>query len=182
MAITIVRGSVFHDVYNNAGRKGGRMQSATFTWFWFYCEFTVGKSQSYCTLHCLRSATNPLAPTFMIACVVSFRTLFVQQRNVSQEREQKQQRRQQLYDNAIQRGLRFRARQMHDSLLDTYKTLEGLSQSEDEKSMHGLPSVPTGLMTVNFEDDSSWRKTATTTFHSNNTDRTSVSEHRLAFV
>ncbi|KAH8702813.1 hypothetical protein GQ44DRAFT_783537 [Phaeosphaeriaceae sp. PMI808] len=152
MAITIVRGSVFHDVYDNAGKKGGRMQSATFTWFWFYCEFTP----------------------FLIACIVSFRTLFVQQRNESQEREQKQQRRQQLYNSAIQRGLRFRARQMHDSLLDTCKTLEGVSQSDDEKSMHGLPSVPTGLMTVNFEDDSSWRKTATTTLHSNDTDRTSV--------
>lgn len=38
IAITIVRGSVFHDEYSG----NGKIQSATFTWFWFYCGFSVG--------------------------------------------------------------------------------------------------------------------------------------------
>ncbi|KAL1862628.1 hypothetical protein Daus18300_008426 [Diaporthe australafricana] len=40
IAITIVRGSVFHSTYS-ATAADAKMQSATFTWFWFYCEFSV---------------------------------------------------------------------------------------------------------------------------------------------
>ncbi|KAF2177970.1 hypothetical protein K469DRAFT_541349, partial [Zopfia rhizophila CBS 207.26] len=142
IAITIVRGSVFHEVYNNATSKGnGRMQSATFTWFWFYCEFSVA---------------------FIIACIVSFRTLFVQRRNEADKRDQVEKRREQIYRSAIRRGLRARARQFHDSVLVTCKTLEGVSDSDADLSMRGLPGVPTGLMTVNFDDDSNWRKTVDT--------------------
>lgn len=43
IAITIVRGSIFHGVYSSTSGQA-QMQSATFTWFWFYCEFSVGMS------------------------------------------------------------------------------------------------------------------------------------------
>lgn len=42
IVITIVRGAVFHSTYASLPTKA-KMQSATFTWFWFYCEFSVGK-------------------------------------------------------------------------------------------------------------------------------------------
>ncbi|KAK9425269.1 putative Integral membrane protein [Seiridium unicorne] len=138
IAITIVRGSVFHQVYNSATSTGkGQMQSATFTWFWFYCEFSV-------------------------ACIVSFRTLFVQRGNQVVDRVQEQRIREAAYKSAMRRGLRARARQLHDSVLETCKTLEGWSGSNAESlKMRGLPGVPTGLMTVDFGDDANWRKAVT---------------------
>ncbi|KAF2832522.1 hypothetical protein CC86DRAFT_401289 [Ophiobolus disseminans] len=158
ISITIVRGSVFHDVYGNVSKSGGgRMQSGTFTWFWFYVEFSVA---------------------FIIACIVSFRTLFVQRKNESEDRDQVRQWREQLHGSAIRRDLRPKARKMYDSLLDTCKTLEGVSKNDDGRSMHGLPSVPTGLMTVNFEDDNNWAMTAI----SDDTNYSNVSEEQSVQV
>ncbi|KAK9778548.1 putative Integral membrane protein [Seiridium cardinale] len=133
IAITIVRGSVFHQVYNSATSTGkGQMQSATFTWFWFYCEFSVGQR--------IREAA---------------------------------------YKSAMRRGLRARARQLHDSVLETCKTLEGWSGSNAESlKMRGLPGVPTGLMTVDFGDDANWRKAVTM----NDTSYTNISGERSESV
>jgi hypothetical protein len=41
VAITILRGSIFHDSYGSTGGKS-REQSSTFSWFLYYCEFSVG--------------------------------------------------------------------------------------------------------------------------------------------
>ncbi|KAI1654487.1 hypothetical protein F4813DRAFT_371097 [Daldinia decipiens] len=142
IAITIVRGSIFHGVYSSTSEEG-RMQSATFTWFWFYCEYSVA---------------------FIIACIVSFRTLFVQRENKNNERLQEQQRREAAYQSAIRRGKRWRAKALHfhDSVLDTCRTLEGWSGSEAETlSMRRLPGVPSGLMTVDFNDDGNWSRSVT---------------------
>ncbi|KAF4636503.1 hypothetical protein G7Y89_g1573 [Cudoniella acicularis] len=141
IAITIVRGSVFHKVYNAAGSEHAQMQSATFTWFWFYCEFTVA---------------------FIVACIVSFRTLFVQRENISSARAQEQQQREEACQSAIRKGWRARMHRLHDSVLDTCKSLEGWSGSEAETlAMRGLPGVASGLMTVDFNDDTNWSRTAT---------------------
>lgn len=37
IAITIVRGAVFHSTYASLSTNA-KMQSATFTWFWFYAN------------------------------------------------------------------------------------------------------------------------------------------------
>lgn len=42
IAITIVRGSIFHSIYDANNKKLGQLQSTTFTWFWFYTEFSAG--------------------------------------------------------------------------------------------------------------------------------------------
>lgn len=68
-------------------------------------------------------------PAYVIACVVSFRSLFVRQ---------------------------ARLRQLHGSILETYKTLEDWTDSETETNK--LPDIPSGLMTVGFNDDSKWMK------------------------
>ncbi|KAI1481864.1 hypothetical protein F4774DRAFT_373972 [Daldinia eschscholtzii] len=142
IAITIVRGSVFHKVYSSASEEV-HMQSVTFTTFWFYCEYSVA---------------------FIIACIVSFRALFVQRENQNSERLQEQQRREAAYLSAMRRGKGWRAKALHfhDSVLDTCKTLEGWSGSEAETlSMQHLPGVPSGLMTVDFNDDGNWSRTVT---------------------
>ncbi|KAK7974517.1 hypothetical protein PG989_016365 [Apiospora arundinis] len=124
IAVTIVRGSVFHSSYTGSGK----IQSATFTWFWFYCEFSV-------------------------ACIVSFRALFVQREKSVNAREEEKQQREAAYLSARRRGWRARARQMHDSVLDTFRSAEDMSRTGKS---NGLPDVPSGLMTVNFEDDNNW--------------------------
>ncbi|KEY71791.1 hypothetical protein S7711_06543 [Stachybotrys chartarum IBT 7711] len=141
MAITIIRGSIFHDVYDPSSDRG-RMQSVTFTWFWFYCEFTVA---------------------FIIACLVSFRTLFLHRERKYNARKDDEERRKALYESARRRGIKGRLRYFHDSVLDTCKTLEGrYSDESDTLTMRDLP----GLMTVDFNDDANWTKnlpkTATT--------------------
>ncbi|CAI6336756.1 unnamed protein product [Periconia digitata] len=139
IAITIVRGSVFSEVYSQSSPSGkAKTQSGSFTWFWFYCQFSVA---------------------YLIACIISFRTLFVQRRNEAEKRDQMQKRREQIYKSAARRGLRAKAQHLHNTLLETCKSLEGVS-SDEGLSMHRLPSVPTGLMTVNFNDDGNWRRAA----------------------
>ncbi|KAK3313271.1 hypothetical protein B0H66DRAFT_447173, partial [Apodospora peruviana] len=136
IAVTIVRGSISHNQYGEEGTDPVRMQSLTFTWFWFHVEFSVA---------------------FVIACVVSFRTLFVQRAAKSSAAHDERQWREAAYRSAIRNGWRYKLRQVQDSVLDTCKTLEGWSGSEAETlAMHGLPTVPSGLMTVDFNDDDNW--------------------------
>lgn len=120
----------------------------------------------------------------------------MQHKHESSEREQVQQHREQEFNSAIRRGLRYKARNMYDSLLDTCKTLEGV-EDDDEKTARGLPNVPTGLMTVDFNNDKSWRKNMTSqttqkisydestwnkTVDSDDTDFTKVSDDRTTLV
>lgn len=61
----------------------------------------------------------------------------------------------------MRRGWRARARQLHDSMLETCKTLEDYSDSDETLGMRSLPGVPSGLMTVDFNDDDNWSRGAT---------------------
>ncbi|KAL2176535.1 uncharacterized protein P884DRAFT_260554 [Thermothelomyces heterothallicus CBS 202.75] len=144
IAITIVRGSIFHKQYSMAASgEGSQMQSATFTWFWFYTEFSVA---------------------FLIACFVSFRSLFVQRSKQASSLRQQQELRDKAYQSALRRrgdrSWRARWHYLHESLLDKCRTLEGWTGSDDETlRSHGwLPSVPSGLMTVDFQDDDNWTR------------------------
>ncbi|KAK3291994.1 uncharacterized protein B0H64DRAFT_435706 [Chaetomium fimeti] len=143
IAITIVRGSIFHQQYSMAGSGETQMQSATFTWFWFYMEFSVA---------------------FLIACIVSFRSLFVQRGRKESAQREEQERREAAYRSAMRRGRGWRAKwqQLNESVLDKCRTLEGWSASDADTlygNPHGLPTVPSGLMTVDFHDDANWKKT-----------------------
>ncbi|KAI1087192.1 hypothetical protein F5B19DRAFT_500296 [Rostrohypoxylon terebratum] len=158
IAITIVRGSIFHAIYGADASEIGQVQSSTFTWFWFYTEFSVA---------------------FIIACMVSFRTLFVQQDRKSENRIQLEQRLVAARQEAVGRGWQIRARRMYDSLLDTLKSLEGYSSTDSQHSgMRGLPVIPSGLMTVDFNDDANWSKPASTK-QSNTRITTSMEEELL---
>ncbi|KAI1414861.1 hypothetical protein F5Y13DRAFT_9797 [Hypoxylon sp. FL1857] len=141
VAITIVRGSIFHSIYGADNAEVGQIQSSTFTWFWFYTEFSVA---------------------YIIACIVSFRTLFVHQERKSEDRVQEEQRRAALRQEAARKGWQARAHHMYDSVLGTLKTLEGYETGDSNSGrMRGLPVVPTGLMTVDFNDDTNWTRTVT---------------------
>jgi hypothetical protein len=140
IAITIVRGSVFHQQYSMAATGDAKqMQSGTFTWFWFYMEFSVA---------------------FLIACIVSFRSLFVQRAKKESAPRQEQAWREAAFRSALRRGWRARLQNLHDSVLDKCKTLEGWSDADTLHNDNGLPTVPSGLMTVDFHDDANWKKNA----------------------
>ncbi|KAK8051772.1 hypothetical protein PG993_003157 [Apiospora rasikravindrae] len=103
--------------------------------------------------------TSPRAwSAFLVACIVSFRALFVQRESSIDARQEKQQQREAAYRSAKRRGWRARARQMHDSVLDTFRSAEEIS-GVDQRKPQRLPDVPSGLMTVNFEDGNNWGKT-----------------------
>ncbi|KAI0598177.1 hypothetical protein F4775DRAFT_556885 [Biscogniauxia sp. FL1348] len=136
IAITIVRGSIFHSVYSPDASETGQTQSPTFSTFWFYTEYSVA---------------------YIVACIVSFRALFVRRERKSEDLLQEEQKRAAARQAAIRRGHHGRARHMYESLLDTLKSLEGYSSSDsDSHGMRGLPVVPSGLMTVDFNDDANW--------------------------
>lgn len=88
----------------------------------------------------------------------------MQRENKSKNALLEQRRREAAYQSAMRRGKgwRARARNLHDSVLDTCKTLEGWYDSDAETlAMRGLPVVPSGLMTVDFHDDSNWSRGVT---------------------
>lgn len=134
IAITIVRGSVFSKVYNHLH------QSASFTWFWFYTEFSVA---------------------IIIACVVSFRTLFVNRDQKAKNRIQENERRQAFLESKLRRKWQHKVRQLHNSVLDTCRDLEGSDWPGGRFETFAV-DVPSGLMTVDFSEDSNWTRNVTT--------------------
>ncbi|ROW07506.1 hypothetical protein VPNG_07141 [Cytospora leucostoma] len=69
IAVTIVRGSIFGGVYKTLNGDGGNELNVSWIWFWLYVEYTV---------------------SFIIACCVSFRVLFLQQEQKSQQARDQQ--------------------------------------------------------------------------------------------
>lgn len=92
---------------------------------------------------------------------MSFRTLFVQRNNKASDEHREKLRREAAYQSAMRRGWRAKARQFHDSLLDTCRSLEDWSGSDESLGLRGLPGVPSGLMTVDFNDDDNWSRGVT---------------------
>lgn len=118
-------------------------------------------------------------PAFLIACIVSFRTLFVQRSNKAIDECQKKMRREAAHRSAMRRGWRAKARRFHESVLETCKTLEDWSDSDETLALRSLPGVPSGLMTVDFNDDGNWSRGATRdgTIHAKSSLEGPVSTH-----
>ncbi|KAH6623706.1 hypothetical protein F5144DRAFT_584051 [Chaetomium tenue] len=150
IAISIVRGTVFHEQYTMAvSGQAVQSQSATFTWFWFHAELSVA---------------------FLVACIVSFRSLFVQRAKKGNVLRQEKQQREAAYRSAIRHGRGWRAKwqQLNESVLDKCRTLEdwpGSDAATAHGNGHSLPTAPSGLMTVDFNDDANWKKTAGRVVH-----------------
>jgi cell division protein FtsX len=140
IAVTIVRGSVFTRVWGKQSNDQRPLQSASVTWFWFYTEFSVA---------------------IIIACVVSFRTLFVNRDNKAKNRFRENERRNAFLESKAHKRWQNKARQLHRSLLETCRDLEG-QDLVDSGAESGVLDVPSGLMTVDFNDDTNWTKTITT--------------------
>ncbi|ORY03570.1 hypothetical protein BCR34DRAFT_520715 [Clohesyomyces aquaticus] len=115
IAVTIVRGSVFGGVYKSFNKSRGKSMNMSWMWFWMFMEFAVA---------------------FLIACIVSFRALFAQRENSAYEnqmqlreiawQEQQASSRSSRLKNV---GILRRARYIHDSLLESFRTLETVDDS-----------------------------------------------------
>jgi len=68
----------------------------------------------------------------------------------------------------MRRGLRAKTRQFQDSVLDTCRSLEDWSGTEESAASSGLPGVPSGLMTVDFNDDANWNRLGGAMKHGSN--------------
>ncbi|KUI69817.1 Lipase [Cytospora mali] len=128
IAVTIVRGSIFGGVYKSINADGGSELNVSWIWFWLYVEYTV---------------------SFIIACCVSFRALFLQQEHRSQQaRDQQRKETGSMYAmDENRKGFRAKFRRLHESLLDTCRNLECTSAN----NAFGLPVPPSARLSVNFE-------------------------------
>lgn len=88
--------------------------------------------------------------SFLIACIVSFRSLFIQKRNKTELQARREAERLRIRTSNRERdsgGWRRRIQELHDTLLDTCRELEGF---DTENEMSNLPMPASGLMTVDF--------------------------------
>ncbi|KAF1849696.1 uncharacterized protein K460DRAFT_390372 [Cucurbitaria berberidis CBS 394.84] len=137
MAITIVRGSIFGGVYKTIDQNKRMDMNVTWIWFWFFIEFAV---------------------SFIIASLISFRALFAQRERKAEasqhrRREEAFRNQKEASDESSQRnGFRRRARQLHDSLLESFKDSETIHDDTLPVPESGRFS-PTFL--TNISDDNS---------------------------
>ncbi|KAI1639200.1 hypothetical protein F4809DRAFT_596992 [Biscogniauxia mediterranea] len=129
IAVTIVRGSIFGGVYKAFDPNDVKAMNITWIWFWFNIEFIV---------------------SFIVACLVSFRALFAQENPKPQPAVARQRTKDGAYDPKTA-GFRARARRLQDSILDTFRTLEG---TNPEMSL--LPHPPSGRLSVDFSQGDHW--------------------------
>ncbi|KAI1370114.1 hypothetical protein F4677DRAFT_439279 [Hypoxylon crocopeplum] len=113
--------------------------------------------------------------SFLIACTISFRSLFTQRRNKVSQRSERAARRMEMPTSNRGRdgkGHTTKAskwRRFQDTILDTCK---GLEAPDDEYQMFGLPAPASGLMTVDFsrgEEAAEWTSHPKAAYHNSRT-------------
>ncbi|KAK8135244.1 hypothetical protein PG984_003184 [Apiospora sp. TS-2023a] len=152
IAITIVRGGFSANIHDPSAAA----QLNTSANFWVNLEYLV----------------YTCAEAFLVACCVSFRSLFVQRRgrDTSGKAGRRAQQQRRPTDsggaNGRKRRLGGRLQQWHDSLLSTCKELDGADTGTE---INDLPQPASALITLNFsegEAPSDWT-TAANTLHDN---------------
>ncbi|KAG8162643.1 hypothetical protein KVR01_007121 [Diaporthe batatas] len=131
IAVTIVRG-YFSKVIHETPTYG--LQQTNINWpFWFAVEYTT---------------------SFLVACAISFRSLFVQQRNKRSAAAERDHHRQSPPTSAQKGHSKNALRRLHMKFLSTAHLLEGTAY--DHETWH-LPEPVSGTMTVDFSKDEGWR-------------------------
>jgi len=132
--------------------------------FWLVVESTTGMSSdtlgSFLLLFltsCLHTCTYPQA--YVIACLASFRSLFVHNErshknsSVSERRKQAQQPRSQGFGARMCLKQKMKKRGVLESLMETFMDMEDTTTGTD----HNLNStLPSGEMSVDFSHDEGW--------------------------
>lgn len=111
----------------------------------------------------------PLA--FIVACLVSFRTLFVH-KSAGSSSTGARQRRYQSSNSSKPSWLRGRAVVLHDTLLDTFMSMEGV---ESFPQVSELPHPPSGRLSLDFLRENAWVELST---NSDPTKSGNIPDHR----
>ncbi|KAK4150237.1 hypothetical protein C8A00DRAFT_18196 [Chaetomidium leptoderma] len=131
IAVTIVRGSIFGGVYKELDQVDRKVFDTTWVVFWFYIEYMV---------------------SFIVSCLVSFRSLWAHKDAKARARARDEFDRQERIKERTPSdpsnkgsGLRARMQRMHDTLLDTFNDDETLWEHDV------LPNgPPSGTLSVDF--------------------------------
>ncbi|KAI0169717.1 hypothetical protein GGR52DRAFT_592281 [Hypoxylon sp. FL1284] len=141
LAVTVARGSIFGGLYKSVASVDRHVINTPRVLFWFTVEYTV---------------------SFIVACVVSFRSLWVRREQKSRDRqiELEKQKRLILAQRGSMKGdfLRQRLRQLHGSVMTTFTELEG-TQFKMDRSRFIQLEPPSGNLTIDF---SNWNSTDVT--------------------
>ncbi|KAI1080921.1 hypothetical protein F5B20DRAFT_579738 [Whalleya microplaca] len=129
IAVTVVRGSIFGGVYKDVQKADRKVFDTAWVLFWLFIEYIV---------------------SLLIACVISFRSLWVnrKQKEKNQLIEIEKQRRIIMARRAA-KPPRSKWQIFHRSVLDTLAELEGTTLERDSSMMIQL-EPPSGTMTVDF--------------------------------
>lgn len=153
VGLTIARGAFYHEVNQDTVNKS---LNVAWIWFWYSMELITGQ-YSYRLVGLEVAPANALLPppaAIIIACLVSFRALFTQKMNSKASAEQ---RAAHIKQRKSYSNLKGRVKALHDTLLETFKSLEG-STTVGRDDVFILSEPPSGLMTVDFSTDEGWRK------------------------
>ncbi|KAI0100907.1 hypothetical protein GGR51DRAFT_531356 [Nemania sp. FL0031] len=156
IAVTVIRGSIFGGVYKSLSEVENRKVINT-SWilFWFVIEYTV---------------------SFIIACVISFQSLWARKEAKERDKKieaEKQQRIIMAQQDFIKaRGMRPRLRRLQDSLLTTFANLEGTTPVRHDSNFIEIESH-LGQMSVDFSEWDSSRQTQSRVDPENNPGSTS---------
>jgi hypothetical protein len=130
VAMTIVRGVFARTIAEDPKYA---LQQINIAWvFWFLMEYLT---------------------SFLVACAISFRSLFVQSR--TKQSADSERRRVSPTTPLRKRRVRYYLDKLYDSVLTTARYLEG---DGCEHETWKLPEPESGLMTVDFSTDEGWRR------------------------
>ncbi|KAK3331311.1 hypothetical protein B0H66DRAFT_546300 [Apodospora peruviana] len=117
IAVTIVRGSIFGGMYKSLEQVDRKVMDTSWMEFWYIVQYVT---------------------SFVVACLVSFRSLWAHREQKSKDRSEKerlaarlraeqQQMKQKSAQSSQEHSLRVKLNKLHDSVLDTFRDLEGTS-------------------------------------------------------
>ncbi|CAJ2511541.1 Uu.00g071660.m01.CDS01 [Anthostomella pinea] len=132
IGVTIIRGSIFGGVYRAVEDVDSVVIDTSWVLFWLLMEYIV---------------------SFIIACIISFRSLWVNSMEKARDQKIELQKRRRIVKGLQSptptgRGLHARWREFHDSVLDTLGDLEGTTLDRNDLLLQFQP--PSGRMTVDF--------------------------------
>ncbi|KAI0377518.1 hypothetical protein F5Y04DRAFT_284808 [Hypomontagnella monticulosa] len=127
---TIYRGWMFRRVYGSISENDMKELNIVSVWYIFNLEFFLG-------------------------CLVSFRALFAEGGNSTNEANLREhQRRAALRNGSGAKGLYARVRSLQEDLITTFMTWEATTRADDD--LFNLPHPPTGRLSLDFERENTY--------------------------
>ncbi|KAJ3579778.1 hypothetical protein NPX13_g787 [Xylaria arbuscula] len=132
IGVTIVRVSIFKEVYDEVDKSNRKVFDTAWILFWLFVEYLV---------------------SFIINCIISFRSLWVNQQEKAKDKALKREKQMIINRQADQANISPRSRWQvfQQSLLDTFADLEGTTAERNSSKFIQI-SPPSGDMTIDFSE------------------------------